>query len=73
MDGTNPAGASDEQALKLPYGPLGLLRPPAVNVEVELPRDLVDLVKAYAAGKLGALEFVSQLEARARASTRVGP
>ncbi len=65
--------ALDEQALKLPYGPLGLLRPPAVNVEVELSRDLVDLVKAYAAGKLGTLEFVSQLEARARVSSRVGP
>ncbi len=71
MDGTNPAGASDEQALKLPHGPLGLVRPPAVNVDVELPRDLVDLVKAYAAGRLGTLEFVSQLEARARVNSRV--
>lgn len=38
-----------------------------------LPRDLVDLVKAYAAGELGTLEFVSRLEARARASARAGP
>lgn len=65
--------ALDEQAVKLPYGPLGLLRPAPVNIEVGLPRDLVDLVKAYMAGKMGTLEFVSQLEARARASPRAEP
>lgn len=52
----------DEQADRLPYGPLGLLDPPTVEIEGGLPKDVVSLVSAYLAGQTGTMELATQME-----------
>jgi integrase len=52
----------DEQAARLPYGPLGLLEPPTVELEGGLSKEVVSLVSAYLAGQTGTMEFATQME-----------
>lgn len=52
----------DEQAARLPYGPLGLLDPPTVELEGGLPKEVVSLVSAYLAGQTGTMEFATTME-----------
>jgi len=52
----------DEQAARLPYGPLGLLDPPTVEFEGGLSKEVVSLVSAYLAGQLGTMEFATTME-----------
>jgi len=52
----------DEQASRLPYGPLGLLDPPTVELEGGLSKDVVSLVSAYLAGQTGTMEFATTME-----------
>ncbi|MGQ9587764.1 MAG: hypothetical protein ACUVT7_05210 [Thermoplasmata archaeon] len=51
----------DERAAHLPYGPLGLLEPPTVDLEGGLSKDIVSLVSAYLAGQLGTMELATQM------------
>jgi integrase len=55
-----------EQAEKLPYGPLGLLNPPTVEIEGELSKEEASLVKAYRTGQLGTMEFAAAMEKEVR-------
>jgi integrase len=52
----------DEQALKLPYGPLGVLNPPTAELEGGLSKEVVALVSAYLVGQLGTMELATQME-----------
>ncbi|MFH1579808.1 MAG: site-specific integrase [Thermoplasmatota archaeon] len=52
----------DEQAAKLPYGPLGFLEPPTVELEGGLSKEVVSLVSAYLAGQTGTMEFATTME-----------
>lgn len=52
----------DEQASRLPYGPLGFLNPPTVELEGGLSKEVVDIVSAYLAGQLGTMELATQME-----------
>ncbi|MBU0624033.1 MAG: hypothetical protein KJ672_04220 [Candidatus Thermoplasmatota archaeon] len=52
----------DEQAARLPYGPLGLLEPPTVEIEGGLSKEVVSLVSAYLAGQTGTMELATQME-----------
>jgi len=52
----------DEQAARLPYGPLGLLEPPTVELEGGLSKEVVSLASAYLAGQIGTMEFVTMME-----------
>ena len=52
----------DEQAARLPYGPLGLLEPLTVEIEGGLSKEVVGLVSAYLAGQLGTMQFATQME-----------
>jgi integrase len=52
----------DEQAARLPYGPLGLLEPPTVELEGGLSKEVVSLVSTYLTGQLGTMEFATQME-----------
>jgi hypothetical protein len=52
----------DEQAARLPYGPLGLLDPPTVELEGGLSKEVVSLVSAYLAGQTGTMEFATSME-----------
>jgi len=52
----------DEQAARLPYGPLGLLEPPTVELEGGLSKEVVSIVSAYLAGQAGTMEFATQME-----------
>jgi integrase len=52
----------DEQADRLPYGPLGFLDPPTVELEGGLSKEVVSLVSAYLAGHAGTMEFASAME-----------
>lgn len=52
----------DEQAERLPYGPLGLLNPSTVEIEGGLSKEVVNLVSAYLAGQTGTMEFATQME-----------
>ncbi len=52
----------DEQALRLPNGPLGLLQPPEVRlVEGFSPKEL-ELIRALKAKKIGTMKFLGQWE-----------
>ncbi len=52
----------DEQALRLPNGPLGLLQPPEVKlVEGFSPKEL-ELIRALKAKKIGTMKFLAQWE-----------
>ncbi len=53
----------DEQSLKLPRGPLGLLEPPEVKLTEGLPPEAVALLREFLAGGVGTLEFAHRLEA----------
>ena len=64
----------DEQAARLPYGPLGLLEPPTVELEGGLTKDVVSLVSAYLAGQTGTMEFATTMEKiRLQRSTQQTP
>jgi len=64
----------DEQAARLPYGPLGLLEPPTVELEGGLSKEVVSLVSAYLAGQTGTMEFASMMEKmRLQRSAREAP
>jgi len=64
----------DEQAARLPYGPLGLLDPPTVEIEGGLLKEVVSLVSAYLAGQLGTMEFATTMEKlRLQRSTQETP
>ncbi len=52
----------DEQAARLPYGPLGLLEPPAMELEGGLSKEVVSLASAYLAGQIGTMEFATMME-----------
>jgi integrase len=52
----------DEQASRLPYGPLGFLNPPTVELEGGLSKEVVDIVSSYLAGQLGTMEFATTME-----------
>jgi len=52
----------DEQAARLPYGPLGLLDPPTVELEGGLSKEVVSLVSAYLGGQTGTMEFATTME-----------
>jgi len=52
----------DEQAARLPYGPLGLLEPPTVELEGGLSKEVVSLASAYLAGQIGTMEFAIMME-----------
>jgi hypothetical protein len=52
----------DEQASRLPYGPLGLLNPSTVEIEGGLSKDVASLVSAYLAGQTGTMEFANTME-----------
>lgn len=52
----------DEQAARLPYGPLGLLDPPTVELEGGLSKEVVSLVSAYLVGQTGTMEFATMME-----------
>ena len=52
----------DEQAARLPYGPLGFLEPPTVELEGGLSKEVVSLVGAYLAGQTGTMEFATTME-----------
>jgi integrase len=52
----------DEQAARIPHGPLGLLDPPTVELEGGLSRDVVSLVSAYLSGQTGTMELATQME-----------
>jgi len=64
----------DEQAARLPYGPLGLLDPPTVEIEGGLSKDVVSLVSAYLSGQTGTMELATQMEKiRQQRSTQQTP
>jgi integrase len=64
----------DEQAARLPYGPLGFLDPPTVELEGGLSKEVVSLVSAYVAGQLGTMELATQMEKmRLQRSTQQTP
>lgn len=52
----------DEQAERLPRGPLGMLEPLSVEIEGGLPREVIGLVSTYLAGQMGTMEFANQME-----------
>jgi len=52
----------DEQAERLPHGPLGVLDPPTVEIEGGLPKEVVGLVSTYLAGQIGTMESAAQME-----------
>ena len=52
----------DEQAEHLPYGPLGYLEPPTVELEGGLPKEVASIVGAYLAGQTGTMELATQME-----------
>jgi len=47
---------------RLPYGPLGFLEPPTVELEGGLSKEMVSLVSAYLAGQIGIMELATQME-----------
>jgi len=51
----------DEQATKLPNGPLGLLEPPEVKLVSGLSPKAVALLHQYMSGKIGTRDFVDRL------------
>jgi integrase len=51
-----------EQAEKLPYGPLGLLNPPTVEIEGGLSEEETSAVKAYTAGQTSMAEVMAALD-----------
>ncbi|MBM4248266.1 MAG: site-specific integrase [Euryarchaeota archaeon] len=53
----------DEQAGKLPEGPLGRLVTPEITIVEALPAEAVEVVKAYMDQKIGTMELASRLEA----------
>jgi len=64
----------DEQAARLPYGPLGLLEPPTVELEGGLSKEVVSLASAYLAGQIGTMEFATMMERiRLQRSTQQAP
>jgi len=52
----------DEQASRFPYGPLGFLNPPTVEIEGGLSKEIVDIVSAYLSGQTGTMELATQVE-----------
>jgi len=51
-----------EQEEKLPKGPLGLLRPPEVEVAEGLPLEATRLMRDYLSGNIRTLEFANRAE-----------
>ncbi len=66
----NPRNADiyAEQSAMLPRGPLGILEPPEVQVDEELPPEALAALKDFLAGRLGVMEMALRLEALQRKS-----
>jgi integrase len=52
----------EEQAERLPHGPLGLLEPSVELLADGLPKDAIELVQGYFAREIGTMELVGRLE-----------
>ncbi len=64
----NPQDTYAEQSATLPRGPLGILEPPEVHVDEELPPEALVALKDFLAGRLGVMEMALRLEALQRKS-----
>jgi len=53
----------EEQAERLPHGPLGLLEPSVELLTDGLPKEAIELVQGYFAEKIGTMELATRLEA----------
>jgi integrase len=51
-----------EQAERLPYGPLGCLNPPKVEIIEGLPQEAIELLKEYLSGRMPTMEFANRME-----------
>jgi len=51
-----------EQAERLPYGPLGYLNPPKVEIIEGLPHEAIELLKEYLSGRMPTMEFANRIE-----------
>lgn len=54
--------ALDEQAERIPNGPLGVIEPPKIEVTDGLPKDVVAMVSQFLDGSTGTLELMNALE-----------
>ncbi len=63
----------DEQFAHLPNGPLGVVRPPKVQVESKFPPEALELLGAFLNGNLGELKLAQTLSDLKASTKRESP
>ena len=53
----------DEQATRLPKGPVGVLEPPEARLVEGLPAEAVGLLREYLGGGCSTMDFASRIKA----------
>jgi len=54
--------ALDEQAERIPNGPLGVIEPPEIEVTDGLPKEVSAMVSQFLDGSVGTLELMKALD-----------